>query len=316
MIKLIYQLHGFLGRIRKMLIVHSIITFVIALIFMLMSGYYRHETKDIELMKKSGLIDADYFMQYTVDFTMSDTLSFAKELMKCDGVESVICSNTDESYGMRFAVSSDFMFPADLINEDIFTTIPQVDPDEFPEDDMVYPNFYVIYQDTADDVQRGNVRDKLQSNGYYVPVREVIDNKDKTTLSEIRKELCIPFILVGVAFFTSVVISMLIMNIKMQDIAIYGLCGISRWKLLLVGILSFLIPLLIPCALIYVFVNYYIDIFAFLGVDCSNWNMELGLQEQVKGILIFAVSLLLSGIVQTIFIYKGTPIDVYRSNRE
>lgn len=316
MVKLIKLISGFFKKNKGMVIIQMLVVTAVMLMLGFMHGYYEYEMQDINKIKKSFIYKADYFMQFAIDPSGTETLKILRAVEGMSGVKKVLYSTTTERGGLRFDSSSTYISVESLVFADrsICASAEEFENPDIGEDDMLCRNFYIVYNDKISAEEKDNVREYLDESGYYAPVSEAVDNKLGTTVAEIKRQLLIPKIMMGVVIFSCLVITILIINGKLADYAVYYLCGGNKMRICLIGIIAMLLVTALPCVISCLIIINFSGLADMFNINISNWAMKLTYKECYICIGSAAIMLAVSGIAQIIMLTGFSPIDLYRRN--
>ena len=315
--KIIKLISVFFAKNKGMIAMQTLVVALAMLMLSFMHGYYEYEMQDINKLKNSFIYEADYFMQYGfAPLIAEDTLNIIHIVEKLDGVEKVLYSTTSERDGLAFSSSTDRLEPEDVIagEEPICESADSFENPDINGDSMLCRNFYIIYNDKISVPEKESVRAYLEECGYYVPVSEAVDNKLSTTVAEIKRQLLIPKIMMGVLIFSCLVITILIIDSRLADYAVYYLCGGNKIRICLIGIIAMLFVSAIPCVVSCLIIINFNGLAELFNIDISNWAMKLTSEECYICICSAAAMLAVSGIAQIIMLTGFSPIDLYRRN--
>lgn len=313
--KIVKLISVFFAKNKGMAAVQMLVAALVMLMLSFMQGYYEYEMQDVNKLKNSFIYEADYFMQFGLAPLM-DTLNIIRVTEKLDGVEKVLYSTTAERGGICFSSSASMLQLEDILagDEPVCESADSFENPEMNEDSILCRNFYVVYQDKVSDLEKENVRAYLEENGSCAPVSEAVDNKLREIIPEIKKQLLIPEIMMGVVIFSCLVITILIMDSRLADHAVYYLCGGSKPRICLIGLVAMLFVTALPCALACAVVMNFASIADVLNIDTTGWAMKLTSKECRICIGSSAAMLVVSGISQMIMLAGFSPIELYRRN--
>lgn len=317
MLKAIKLISVFFAKNKGMILIQMLVVIVVMLMLGFMRGYYEYEMQDINKLRKSFIYEADYFMQYGIGPVIAeDTLNIIRGAEKLDGVKKVLYSTTNEREGLRFNDSADSITTDTITSMEtpICESAESFENPEIDENSMLCRNFYVVYKNEISEEEKAGVRAYLEDNGYYAPVSEAVDRKLDTTVAEIKRQLLIPEIMMGVVVFSCLVITILIIDGKLADYAVYYLCGGGKVCICLIGITAMFLVTAVPCIVSCLVIMNFGDIAELLNIDMSGWAMKLTVKECYICTGSAAVMLAISGIAQIIMLAGFSPIDLYRRN--
>ncbi|MCM1308415.1 MAG: hypothetical protein NC223_07450 [Butyrivibrio sp.] len=317
MLKVIKLISVFFAKNKGMILIQMLVVAVVMLMLGFMQGYYEYEMQDINKLRKSFIYEADYFMQYGFGPVISEgTLNIIRGAEKLDGVEKVLYSTTNERGGLMFGDSGDSITTEMITSMEtpICESAESFENPEIDEDSMLCRNFYIVYENKVSEEEKADVRAYLEENGYYAPVSEAVDEKLNTTVAEIKRQLLIPKIMMGAVNFSCLVITILIIDNRLADYAVYYLCGGGKARICLIGIAAMLLVTAIPCVASCLIIMNFGDIAGLFNIDMSDWAMKLTVKECYICIGSAAAMLVVSGIAQIIMLAGFSPIDLYRRN--
>lgn len=300
----------------KMLLSLGTLLFLAMLVWVMLQSYYDYEMKEVHLLERSELIRADYWMFSVSDVMDNNLIEALIEVKKLPEVDKVVCSKDSEVHGLKFDTASNCLMPMDLIQRDVFDgSIEGLDLEEL-KDKWIYPSAYIVYNDRASREEIAEVRERLADRGEYASVWDTIQLKKNTEIKTIKNTFVVPFVMFGIVLFLSVVISMLIADYKMPEIAVHILCGASKMQILSISIIAFGLCGMIPVGLIHIFIGNYDAIMSFLGFNYSGWYIDIGRNECISTTMIAAFMILLDSLTQVLLIARKKPIDIYGRNCE